>query len=71
MTSELTPRIKELCLRITEEKDPKNFQQLVEELNQVLEEKGTDTHERCDVNYLPASRPLFFVGSETVVFFKL
>jgi hypothetical protein len=39
MTPELTPRIKELCSLITEEKDQKKFQQLVDELNQLLGEK--------------------------------
>jgi hypothetical protein len=38
MTSELTPRIKELCGLIAEEKDSRKFVELVEELNQLLAE---------------------------------
>jgi hypothetical protein len=39
MTSELTPRIKQLCILIAKEKDQKKFLQLAEELNQLLAEK--------------------------------
>jgi hypothetical protein len=39
MDHEFTPRIKELCGLIAEEKDQKKFLQLVEELNQLLAEK--------------------------------
>jgi hypothetical protein len=39
MTSELTPRIRELCSLVAKEKDVNKFLQLVEELNQLLEEK--------------------------------
>jgi hypothetical protein len=39
MTSELDPRIKELCTLITQEKDQRRFLELVEELNELLAEK--------------------------------
>lgn len=39
MTHELTPRIKELCRLITEEKDRDKFLQFVEELNRLFDEK--------------------------------
>ena len=39
MTSELTPRMKELCSLIAEEKDHRKFVELVEDLNQLLDEK--------------------------------
>ncbi|MCU1299624.1 MAG: hypothetical protein JWO91_3902 [Acidobacteriaceae bacterium] len=39
MTHEFTPRIQELCALIAQEKDPRKFTQLVEELNRLLAEK--------------------------------
>jgi hypothetical protein len=40
MTSELYPRIKDLCSLIAEEKDPRKFLELTEELNELLAEKA-------------------------------
>ncbi len=39
MTSELNPRIEELCSLIAKEKDQRKFNALVEELNQLLAER--------------------------------
>ena len=39
MTPEERERVNWLCLRIQEEKDPKTFDQLVRELNELLEQK--------------------------------
>ncbi|MCU1298203.1 MAG: hypothetical protein JWO91_2481 [Acidobacteriaceae bacterium] len=39
MNHEFTPRIKELCGLIAEEKDQNKFLQLVEELNELVAEK--------------------------------
>jgi hypothetical protein len=50
MTPEERRRMDWLCLRIQEEKDPKTFDQLVHELNELLEIK----HERIHPNTNPS-----------------
>lgn len=52
MTAEERKRINWLCLRIQEEKDPKIFDQLVRELNELLEIK----HERIHRDHDPATK---------------
>jgi hypothetical protein len=49
MTPEERRRMDWLCLRIQEEKDPKTFDQLVHELNELLEIK----HERIHPEHKP------------------
>jgi len=49
MTHEKRERMNRLCLRIQEEKDPKIFDELVQELNDLMEVK----HERIHPGHKP------------------
>ena len=44
MTSEEVEKMNSLCRRITTEKDPQIFDQLVRELNELLEQKHKRIH---------------------------
>jgi len=49
MTHEFTPRIQALCSLIAQEKDPRKFIHLVEELNQLLAEKDQQLQQPMSV----------------------
>jgi hypothetical protein len=54
MTSEERERMNQLCTRIQEEKDPEKFDDLVQELNELMEAKHKRIHPE---HHLPAAFP--------------